>query len=306
MRISAEHILPNLSSLLAVQGTIQFSLGVIAEAGLSYVGLGAQPPTPSWGRMLNEAQTLTALAPRLALFPGVADPLAGARPEFARRRLAPGTGAMSAAGGPLLKVDALSVSIGGTRILRQVSLEVSCGEILGLVGASGAGKSLTALGVVRLLPPHAAMTGSVYLRGIDLAAMSEAQLQGVRGRDIGMVFQEPMTALNPLMRIGDQVAETVRLHGSVRGRGGAGNGSRRRSMRRIARAPRARSSVTLMSCPAASGSGWRSPSPSHSRRRCSSPTSPPPRLTPVTQAEVLSLLRGLRARPRHGGDSGEP
>jgi peptide/nickel transport system permease protein len=72
MRISREHILPNLAGLLAVQGTIQFSLGVIAEAGLSYVGLGAQPPTPSWGRMLNEAQTLTALAPKLALFPGVA------------------------------------------------------------------------------------------------------------------------------------------------------------------------------------------------------------------------------------------
>jgi peptide/nickel transport system permease protein len=70
--ISAEHILPNLAGLLVVQGTIQFSLGVIAEAGLSYVGLGAQPPTPSWGRMLNEAQTLTALAPSLALFPGLA------------------------------------------------------------------------------------------------------------------------------------------------------------------------------------------------------------------------------------------
>jgi peptide/nickel transport system permease protein len=72
LRISFEHILPNLVGLLAVQGTIQFSLGVIAEAGLSYVGLGAQPPTPSWGRMLNEAQTLTALAPQLALFPGIA------------------------------------------------------------------------------------------------------------------------------------------------------------------------------------------------------------------------------------------
>ncbi len=71
-RISVEHLLPNLVGLLAVQGTIQFSLGVIAEAGLSYVGLGAQPPTPSWGRMLNEAQTLTALAPSLALFPGLA------------------------------------------------------------------------------------------------------------------------------------------------------------------------------------------------------------------------------------------
>ena len=72
LRISWEHILPNLLGLLVVQGTIQFSLGVIAEAGLSYVGLSAQPPTPSWGRMLNEAQTLTALAPYLALFPGVA------------------------------------------------------------------------------------------------------------------------------------------------------------------------------------------------------------------------------------------
>jgi peptide/nickel transport system permease protein len=71
-RISLEHILPNLAGLLLVQGTIQFSLGVIAEAGLSYVGLGAQPPTPSWGRMLNDAQSLTALDPALALFPGVA------------------------------------------------------------------------------------------------------------------------------------------------------------------------------------------------------------------------------------------
>jgi peptide/nickel transport system permease protein len=72
LRISSEHLLPNLLGLLLVQGTIQFSLGVIAEAGLSYVGLSAQPPTPSWGRMLNEAQTLTALAPSLALFPGIA------------------------------------------------------------------------------------------------------------------------------------------------------------------------------------------------------------------------------------------
>jgi peptide/nickel transport system permease protein len=71
-RISFEHLLPNMVGLLAIQGTIQFSLGVMAEAGLSYVGLGAQPPTPSWGRMLNEAQTLTALSPTLALFPGLA------------------------------------------------------------------------------------------------------------------------------------------------------------------------------------------------------------------------------------------
>ena len=71
-RISAEHILPNVMNLLIVQGTIQFSLGILAEAGLSYVGLGAQPPTPSWGRMLADAQTLVSVAPHMALKPGFA------------------------------------------------------------------------------------------------------------------------------------------------------------------------------------------------------------------------------------------
>jgi peptide/nickel transport system permease protein len=72
IRISVEHILPNITNLLIVQGTIQFSLGILAEAGLSYVGLGAQPPTPSWGRMLAESQTMISFAPWLALFPGFA------------------------------------------------------------------------------------------------------------------------------------------------------------------------------------------------------------------------------------------
>ena len=71
-RISVEHILPNIASLLIVQGTIQFSLGILFEAGLSYLGLGAQPPAASWGRMLADAQTLMAVAPQLAIYPGLA------------------------------------------------------------------------------------------------------------------------------------------------------------------------------------------------------------------------------------------
>ena len=71
-RISIEHILPNIANLLIVQATIQFSLGILAEAALSYVGLGAQPPTPSWGRMLADAQTLVSIAPHMALVPGCA------------------------------------------------------------------------------------------------------------------------------------------------------------------------------------------------------------------------------------------
>ncbi|UXN64491.1 ABC transporter permease [Phyllobacterium sp. A18/5-2] len=71
-RITFEHILPNMANLLVVQATIQFSLGILAEAGLSYVGLGSQPPMPSWGRMLFEAQTMISIAPHMALFPGLA------------------------------------------------------------------------------------------------------------------------------------------------------------------------------------------------------------------------------------------
>jgi len=76
VRISAEHILPNIASLLIVQGTIQFALGILAEAGLSYLGLGTQPPQPSWGKMLAEAQTMLFLAPQLAILPGLAIVLA--------------------------------------------------------------------------------------------------------------------------------------------------------------------------------------------------------------------------------------
>jgi len=116
---------------------------------------------------------------------------------------------------PLLEIADLSVTIGATRIIKNLSLQVRAGEILGLVGASGSGKSMTALAVMQLLPQSAAMTGTVRLRGETLTGKTDAQMQPIRGRDVGMVFQEPMTALNPLMRIGDQVAETLRLHSAV-------------------------------------------------------------------------------------------
>jgi peptide/nickel transport system ATP-binding protein len=119
---------------------------------------------------------------------------------------------VSRSGAALLAVDSLCVSLGETRILNGVSLEVAPGEILGLVGASGSGKSTTALAIMRLLPPGARMSGSVYLHGEPVSALPEAALERIRGGKIGMIFQEPMTALNPLMRIGEQVAETVRIH----------------------------------------------------------------------------------------------
>jgi peptide/nickel transport system ATP-binding protein len=120
---------------------------------------------------------------------------------------------MSAAA--LLEVVNLNVGFGQTRIVKNLSLEIRPGEILGLVGASGSGKSMTALGIMQLLPRGAASTGVVRLNGEPLNSKSELQMQTIRGGEVGMVFQEPMSALNPLLRIGDQVAETARLHGET-------------------------------------------------------------------------------------------
>ncbi len=112
----------------------------------------------------------------------------------------------------LLEIENLSVTIGATPILSSVSLQVGEGEVVGLVGESGSGKSMTALSVMRLLPRQSQVSGTIRLEGQELGSFSEAQMCALRGRDMGMVFQEPMTALNPVRTIGDQVSETVRLH----------------------------------------------------------------------------------------------
>ncbi|MEM9792535.1 MAG: dipeptide ABC transporter ATP-binding protein [Pseudomonadota bacterium] len=112
----------------------------------------------------------------------------------------------------LLALRDLSVAIDDTPILREVSLDVAPGRILGVIGESGSGKSMTALSILRLLPRGARMSGSVLLSGRDLGTLTEHEMGRVRGAEVGMVFQEPMTALNPLQTIGDQVSETLRLH----------------------------------------------------------------------------------------------
>jgi peptide/nickel transport system ATP-binding protein len=117
----------------------------------------------------------------------------------------------------LLSIERLNVRIDRLQILRDVSLTLAPGEILGLIGESGSGKSMTALSVMRLLPRGASAEGRVLLDGHDLLAMQEEQLCALRGAEMGMVFQEPMTALNPVQTIGDQVAETIRIHRGASG-----------------------------------------------------------------------------------------
>jgi peptide/nickel transport system ATP-binding protein len=115
----------------------------------------------------------------------------------------------------LLSVRDLSLSIGRKPILDKVAFDIGAGEVFGLVGESGSGKSMTALSVMGLAPEGARPAGTAELGGENLLALSERALCARRGREIGMIFQEPMTALNPVMTIGDQVAETVRIHGAA-------------------------------------------------------------------------------------------
>ena len=118
---------------------------------------------------------------------------------------------------PLLEIKDLQVQFdtptGLLRAVAGVSFGLNAGETLGLVGESGCGKTVTALSILRLLPAtHAAMSGEIRFAGEDLQTFSEHQLRQIRGNRIAMVFQEPMTALNPVFTIGEQVAEALRLH----------------------------------------------------------------------------------------------
>ena len=115
---------------------------------------------------------------------------------------------------PVLVVRGLGVGVGSLGLVHDVSFSVGRGERVGLIGESGSGKSLTGLALMGLLPEDVVSTGSVRLAGVghDVVGASERQLSAVRGREIAMVFQEPMTALNPTMRVGDQVAEAMTIH----------------------------------------------------------------------------------------------
>jgi peptide/nickel transport system ATP-binding protein len=113
---------------------------------------------------------------------------------------------------PLLAVEDLRIGFGTTEVVRGVSFELNAGETLGLVGESGSGKSVSSLALLGLLGPAARVGGSIRWQGRELIGTAEAAMRRIRGREIAMVFQEPMTALNPVMRVGDQVAEAIAAH----------------------------------------------------------------------------------------------
>jgi microcin C transport system ATP-binding protein len=112
----------------------------------------------------------------------------------------------------LVSVEDLTVSFSGRPVVDRVSFALDRGETLALVGESGSGKSLTALSLLQLLPPGATCDGRVVMDGQSMIGAGDKLLRRLRGGIAGMVFQEPMTSLNPLTRIGRQIAEAVQLH----------------------------------------------------------------------------------------------
>lgn len=115
--------------------------------------------------------------------------------------------------GPLLEVSGLTVAFAGFRAVDDLDFSLAAGETLAIAGESGSGKSMTALAVMGLAPREAEVRArSIRLEGCEIAGLPEREMRRLRGRDIGLIFQEPMTALNPVMSVGDQIAEVARIH----------------------------------------------------------------------------------------------
>jgi len=119
---------------------------------------------------------------------------------------------------PLLSVRNLTVRIGAATPVEEVGFDIAVGEVLGLVGESGSGKSLTLRAIMHLLPRVAHTTGQILWRGCDLTALAEPELRALRGREIAIVFQEPMAALDPVLTVGLQITESLAEHLGLRGR----------------------------------------------------------------------------------------
>ena len=247
-RILWRHLFPNVLSPLIVQIAIVLGFALLAEAGLSYLGLGVQPPQASWGSMLRQATDSQLTNPWGVLPPGIAivlvvlafntigeglrTALGTSAPIRKHGRLGltavdravtpePKPTTTETGRGDLLVVDKLAVEVeradGSVRILDDVSFSIAPGETLGLVGESGSGKSVTSLTIMRLLPspPTKVTNGGIYFEGRDLLSLPFKEMSQIRGSEIAMVFQDPMASLNPAMTVAQQISQVVRWHEGV-------------------------------------------------------------------------------------------
>jgi len=255
-RLIRTHILPNVASPLIIQAALALGYAILIDAGLSFLGVGEQPPTASWGLMLTEAYQSIFQSPFTLVYPGlailftvlafnlVADGLRdalgrerfGAKPPSRRtagrqKTIVPAepvrpTGdrsltASEASAPELLRVEHLRVEFatrdGWLPVVEDVGFVVLPGRTLGLVGESGSGKTVSALAIMGLLPRRESRVpvGSVRFDGTELTTLSAEKMRRIRGNDIAMIFQEPMSSLNPAFTVGNQIAEQVRAHRQI-------------------------------------------------------------------------------------------
>ena len=244
-RLMWQELRPNIAVPVLAYALLIMGVAILAEGGLSFVGLGAPADKASWGRLIAggrgelERAWWWSMCPSAVFFLtilslNVANDRVQARwllgrplPKGrARTRRQPEPGAVEPVARPKttvppvpgarLRVDRLSTSIatpfGTVRVLEDISLELQPGRVLALVGESGAGKTMLANSILGLLPPGSTMQGEVLLDGTNLATLTQQQLRRHRGRDVAVVFQDPQTALDPVMTVGWQIAEPARVH----------------------------------------------------------------------------------------------
>ncbi|WP_200476478.1 ABC transporter ATP-binding protein/permease [Azospirillum brasilense] len=249
-RILLGEVLPNVLPVIIITASTTVGWMILETAGLSFLGLGSQPPQADLGSMLSEGRKALITAPHVAAVPGLVvflivmslnligdglrdalDPrlrsgIPGAPGAATRVERAAGGGGNSAPDpGALLQVTGLRTAFdtagnwadGPVDAVKGVDLCVAPGECLGIIGESGSGKSVTALSIARLVasPPGVVRGGSVRFAGDDLLTLPVGALQRLRGGRIAYVFQDPLTTLHPLMPVGAQVAEALRAHRPV-------------------------------------------------------------------------------------------
>ncbi|MCX7520762.1 dipeptide/oligopeptide/nickel ABC transporter permease/ATP-binding protein [Microbacterium sp. STN6] len=231
--ISLKHVLPGMLNTVMVQFALVFAVAIMLQAGLAFIGFGPPIPQPSWGGMIQAASQHVYDAPWMMVPTGivlaltvlsanvVADALAATtdvpqlqialREPKRRMRAGASTADTQAAAGEGLRVRALAVGSEAVTLVSDVSLDVRPGRVLGLVGESGCGKTLTALSLIGLLPPGIRpQAGEVLWNGHDLTRLSEREFMRIRGREIALISQEPMRALDPMFTVGYQLGGAIR------------------------------------------------------------------------------------------------
>jgi peptide/nickel transport system permease protein len=229
LRVDLVHVLPSMATIVAVQAAQLFGIGILILSGLAFLGFGPAEPEPSWGFMIQDASKHVFDAPWLLVPTGLvlaltvvaanelADAIAGKakaekiRPRR-RRRVVASSESAPADPTAVLEVRNLSVAVDdGPQLVTDVSCALQPGRVLGLVGESGCGKTMTARSLLGLLPDGVGVSGgSILWQGRELVGMSEPQLNAIRGREIAMISQEPMVALDPMFSVAYQLVQPLR------------------------------------------------------------------------------------------------